>query len=87
MSEPIKVGDLVVVVKVRECCGNQGDIAHIYRVTGLHHEGHCVYCKAAIKEPVALLDGEWKCKPLSRLKRINPLTESESTEHREVIEA
>jgi hypothetical protein len=80
MSEPIKVGDLVVVVKPTPCCGNHGHIGTIFQVARLVHlEGRCNWCGQV---PPAEPGADWGKNDASgfsliTLKRIPPLDELE----------
>lgn len=87
MSGPIKVGDLVMVVRPAPCCGGTGSaMGRIHRVSGFYPYIECVACKAIVLD-AALLDGRFVGQPLCRLKRIDPLTDPESIEHREELTA
>ena len=73
----IKVGDLVMVVKPTTCCGYAGAIGSVHVVTGMHHAYVCRACDATVITPVALIDGQFEARELTRLKRIPPLEELE----------
>jgi hypothetical protein len=77
----IRVGDLVMVVAPKACCGSSKDLGHIYRVERILGGHHCSTCGRFSAQPTACLGGEIDGmpfgKPLARLKRIPPLTEPE----------
>ena len=80
MSEPIKVGDMVVVVRGMPCCGHSTPMqGHIFRVAQIRERTMtrfpCLYCAAESDNPAAL--GGEKPVDLCRLKRIPPLSELE----------
>lgn len=84
-----KVGDLVMVVKPKSCCGYSGALGHIFTVTSLTHSAPtttCVQCgeRRHSKDDVEL-DGVSWAQP-HRLRLIPPLSEPETTE-REVEHA
>lgn len=90
MSEPIKVGDLVVVVKPSACHGGVRDIGHTFVASEVYRApemSRCDYCKVhhGPSELVAW-DGafEW---PLRRLKRIPPFPELKDEKRDEEITA
>ena len=86
MSE-IRVGDLVVVV--RTCCEKtaQESLGITGKVTLIRSTTmRCEYCLSFMKTNwKAHFETEctFKCAPLSWLRRIPPLSELESTEHKE----
>jgi hypothetical protein len=72
-DETIRVGDLVMVVKPKACCGSASCLGAIHRVTGFYDSCVCVECERHDFDiKVALVDGKWDCRPLSVLKKINP---------------
>lgn len=79
MSEPIKVGDLVVVVKPTPCCGSTGAMGEFFRVGEIVVcEGSCNDCGVeGSPELCAVIEGEDEGAPLSILRRIPPLAELE----------
>jgi hypothetical protein len=79
MSEPIKVGDLVMVLD--HCC-EQDTLGHITTVSSLFQSnGRCITCNTAhYNTPAALLDGTPHSFRVSWLKRIPPLAEMERDE-------
>ena len=94
MSEPIKAGDLVVVVRASSC-GCPPKLGHIFRVLEVRPPKgrlHCKHCKADLApDPVAVErhapgfgSRVWE---LNRLKRIPPLDELESEKHKEGLTA
>ena len=76
----IKVGDLVQIVRVH--CGDIG-LGEIYCVEVIRESifGNCVGCGASIEGLCA--GGGPYLAPLSWLRRIPPMSELESTEHKE----
>ena len=89
MSEPIKVGDLVMLV--RECCPVDSAIGKIFSVAELrNHSYWCHYCRwSAGQLSGARVNGQDShCSyPLSWLKRIPPLSELEGENRDEEITA
>jgi hypothetical protein len=87
MSEPIKVGDLVMIVKPAPCsCSNS--LGTIFRVVRLvSRGGHCVGCGRARPHHERAIDPAGLGTETWRLKRIDPLTEPESVEKREEVPA
>ena len=86
MNESIKAGDLVMVVRPSPCgCDrSMGVVFHVRAVAQLF--GHCAYCfqERFSWSAVAEDNGVWE---LSRLLRIKPLSEPESTEHKDEVTA
>ena len=81
----IKVGDLVVVVRGMGCCGKPtGNEGKIFQVSRFENSGcTCVYCGFSPMPTSAWgLQGALSI-TLDRLRRIPPLSELESTEHKE----
>jgi hypothetical protein len=91
MSEPIKVGDLVVVVRGRWCCGHStGREGHIFTVTEIGRAPHkeiCRFCSREDIEPGAKGHPCGKGIDLYSLKRIPPLSELEGEKREEEIRA
>lgn len=92
MSEPIKVGDLVMVT--HHCCDEIRDITPpIFVVQGIDTAGmnaadpwFCIKCDTKMPlEPQA--ESKETMHPFSWLKRIRPLSELESTETKQEIPA
>lgn len=86
MDRPIQVGDLVVIL--RGCC-DDSQVGHIKTVEGIRHYGrlHCSACGLEISHPFATwLNGRhmWG-RPLSWLKRIDPLSELDDVKREEEI--
>jgi threonine dehydrogenase-like Zn-dependent dehydrogenase len=80
MSEPLKVGDLVVVV-AHAGCGHVDYRGYVKRVQSLHH-GLVLYCHHCQHEvgrvPFAEFVDEYPANlPIAWLKRIPPLDELE----------
>lgn len=81
MSE-IKVGDLVVVVKPTLCCGRGESVGKIFTVTGFRKDHLCV-CGDRSSGTYAVMDDGFNRRAIARLRRIPPLSELETTEHKE----
>lgn len=84
-----KIGDLVMVVKPKYCCGYDGALGRILRVTSLipgYGITTCVQCghRRDASGDVELDSGSWAQK--SRLRLIPPLQDDTTTE-REVEHA
>ena len=72
MNGPIKVGDLVAVVKPTLCCGNTAAVGVIFTVAGMGDHSSCSYCHANARGLFALhSNGLWLYNT-ARLQRINP---------------
>ncbi len=88
MSEPIKVGDLVVVV--RDCCDGEL-LGFVGEVRLLHTDGlRCLRCGLVSGEHGAIVEFRQSFHdklPLSWLKRIPPLEELEGEKRDEEITA
>lgn len=90
MSEPIKVGDLVMVVRPTTCCGSTASVGHIDRVIGypFTKTGFCGACRKEFPHgpdsAVTLSDG--LCCFRSRLKRIAPPSDEMKRETQKEIE-
>ena len=76
-NEPIRVGDLVMVVKPAPCCGATKAIGVTGTVTGNEPApyGECTSCCAATDTTMAVKLDNGKPYLLSRLRRIPPLVE------------
>ena len=86
----IKVGDLVVVIKPRECCPERSNLGFIFRVAKITHgEVYCCYCKRDHKDIMTAVwaDDGVSGASLPRLKRIPPLDELEGEKRDEEITA
>lgn len=85
MSEPIKVGDLVMVVRV--CCtaymDGAGPIFRVHKIHGVGRGSTCAYCGAMLPNTDRATEGALVGVPLPWLKRIPPLSELESEKHKE----
>lgn len=86
MSNDIKAGDLVMVVKPTFCCGSGESLGNFYTVTGspLYSLSRCAVCgfvTSTLNE--VQLDDDEVCE-VSRLKKIPPLSDLEDvTTHRQ----
>lgn len=88
MSQDIKPGDTVMVVRGLRCCGNDGGhLGLTYVVSGVEMaDATCAACGAPILEDVAFRASDEKGALVSMLKKLPPLTEDESNETRQDIE-
>ena len=91
MSEPIKEGDLVVVVKPTQCCGNTRPLGMIFRVKAIKPSRkagmYCIYClTTAPCYVVAWLPND-KVIEVDRIKRIPDFPELADERHDEEITA
>lgn len=86
MSEPIKIGDLVAIV--RSCCVGFRDGVSIFRVESMRPtrtSARCSTCGGELpKEPYAADAPQYPGAPVSWLKRIPPLEKLEGLESEEV---
>lgn len=88
MSEPIKVGDLVVVVKPGPCCGTARTLGHVFCVAEIRvASGACCECGKVYDHEAVAVYPDGSGEPLSRLKRIDPLPESETTLTQDTVKA
>jgi hypothetical protein len=88
MSEPIKVGDLVVVVRGHVCdLGIVFAVARVETTTDYWHCAACGYVGDVTTETWAFLGKGVDGSPLSWLRRIPPLAELGEVEHDESIPA
>ena len=90
MREPIKVGDLVVVIKPRECCPEHSNLGFIFQVAKITHgEAYCYYCKRDHEHSmtIAWADDGLRGASLPRLILIPPLSELEGEKRDEGITA
>ena len=90
MSEPIKVGDLVQVVRGMPCCGKITQLmGTVFKVSALvDNEGTtCITCGAIVKriDPISVRGHPQFAFQLSRLKRIPPLSELEGERTEETL--
>ena len=89
MSEPIKVGDLVIVVHPSGCCGGNNDIGTVFSVLAIQINGggNCEYCREMHGQKLCYACCGTFWWPLRRLKRIPPLSELEGEKRDEEITA
>ena len=86
MSEPIKVGDLVMVVK-KNVCGCDWSVGMVFKVIAIDRtqaKNWCCKCGALYGPFDQAVNGVWGA-ALYRLKRIPPLSELESEKREEDI--
>lgn len=88
MSDPIKAGDWVVVVKPTMCCGNTTAIGWVFEVAevALQKGMFCTHCNHRGEWDAARND-RWDGFELSRLKRIPPLSELDDVNLQEEVHA
>ena len=85
MSEPIKVGDLVMVVLPAPCCGSATDCGKVFKVSRFSSKPpHCGNCNAPC-ETLACSDTPYVKTELSRLKRIDPPAIGDSLPTRKTV--
>lgn len=87
MDKPIRVGDLVMIVKSQPCCNLAGSVGLIFTVLKIGKER--TYCSACSKISFDIMvygEDDIPCF-LSRVKKIPPLSETDDVEIKEVIEA
>ena len=86
MSEPIKVGDLVMVVKLRKC--GHGRFGATYTAKELMTTvWHCVDCKVVFPPEPGLITEEGGFTPFWRVRRIPPIGELDDVKRDEEITA
>jgi hypothetical protein len=89
MSEPIKPGDLVMVVRPSEC-GCRSSFGRTFRVSQVWHDITdipCPQCGVLVRETsFAFMDTD-EAGELFRLKRIPPLSELDDVKNNEEITA
>ena len=82
-DRPIQAGDLVIIVKPTSCCNNSFGIGFIYKVEKVCRvDFYCNKCHAP-QTAIGAIMSNGSGDPIRNLKRIPPLAELESTEHRE----
>lgn len=91
MNKPIQVGDLVMVIRGRVCCGyiTPQTGSAIFKVVGFRNvDGICSYCNAENSNLVnALGEGMDKGYDIRRLKRLDPDALKDETPTREELHA
>ena len=85
MDKPISVGDLVMVVRARECCGNDDAVGLVFRVFDFKPDFYCDRCGTQIIRS-ASMDGWWRA-GLNRLKRLDPDALKDDMPEREELSA
>lgn len=83
----INVGDLVAVVKALQCCGKTDEVGSIFTVSAIETgPALCKHCRAIVTETLCMCsDGSGV--EIGRLKKFDPLPESETKTKREEITA
>lgn len=88
MSEPIKVGDLVQIVRARYCCPEKTAWGHIFVVDAITTANSiCIYCGRELGLQATAWTGDWCAAEVERLKRIPPLSELDDVQREEGIHA
>ena len=90
MSEPIKVGDLVMVVRGNPCCGQSYSLGKIFCVAEIDtvYGSTCTFCGAPVEYalPAAFRNvGDMTGSQLRKLKRIDPPADAVSEDARKTI--
>ena len=87
MNEPISVGDLVMVVKPKGCCGNTNSIGKIFTISDIQEgDNYCRSCNS-IRNSLDAEVGVDNWKEVKTLKRIPPLSELESIDQTKEVAA
>lgn len=88
MSDQIKPGDLVMVVKTMPCCGYDGGLGTVFRASEITQEYvKCSGCEAVrFNENELVGIDEESCVETYRLKKLNPPAEEESRETTKELE-
>jgi hypothetical protein len=83
----IKVGDLVMVVRPNECgCGPDESCGRIFTALRVEHvEYSCGGCLKSQSQGWFVYDSPNQGYAMHRLRRINPLDETQETENYEVM--
>jgi hypothetical protein len=77
----IKVGDLVMIVKPIQCCGEDRAVGRLFKVEAVEHDYYqCIYCGAITKSTVAKNPNRNSWVSFSRLIKIDPPALPESLE-------
>lgn len=87
MSEPIKVGDLVQIVRPTTCCGDENATGLVFVVQAISVTDWWCECGASGDDCVHAMHQDGECVELSRLKRIPPLSELDDVKQDEEITA
>ena len=90
MSEPIKVGDLVIVVRGNPCCGQSSILGKIFYVAEIDtvYGSTCTFCGAPAEYalPAAFRNvGDITGTQLRKLKRIDPPADAVSEDARRLM--
>jgi hypothetical protein len=83
----IKVGDLVMIVKPTNCCGNPSSLGQIFTVSCLETEtSDCIYCGYAHEVTIAEDSRDKHWVDLNRLIKIDPpQLQEETTKDEELL--
>ncbi len=83
MSGDIEVGDLVIIVKPKQCCGDAQGLGKIFRVIKIKHQAagaRCVRCKSVRPSMTIAMRGVKHGAEMSRIKKLPDLSEPVSTD-------
>lgn len=87
MAEPIKVGDLVVIVRPTPCCGKTNSLGIVFITAPALPFTDCTHCGVRVEGPAMKVVGREDYYLISRLKRIPPLSGLEGEKRDEEITA
>jgi hypothetical protein len=87
MSEQIKKGDLVMVVKPTPCCGSRVAVGRLFPVEIIGSgNGRCILCGAVFPDTYFAAGQDRMGYHLNRLKKLNPPADEESRETTKELE-
>ncbi|MAL01186.1 MAG: hypothetical protein CL536_03415 [Alcaligenaceae bacterium] len=88
MTDQIKPGDLVMVVKPTPCCGNRVSVGRLFPVEIIGFgNGRCILCGAGFPDTCFAAGQDRIGYHLNRLKKLNPPADEESREKTKELEA
>lgn len=86
MNKPISVGDMVMVVRRKPCCG-AGNLGFAFIVKKVHTTiGHCMHCGDRHESTFAV-DESGEIFRMSRLQKIPPIVGDVYTSKRSTVKA
>lgn len=86
-GEMIKVGDVVMVVRVMSCCGAAESLGRTFRVEAIRETlGRCVHCGHLAGAQLVADGYPFHPYQVHRLKRLQPPTLSEQKETADTLE-
>lgn len=86
MSDQIKPGDLVMVVKPTPCCHNFHGVGEISKVASIHIEDFvCYHCNFEMSGALVQTSVGWFA-PVTVLKKLNPPADEETRETTKELE-